>query len=256
MRRSAIVIFSVLTVISTMLFSGISEDIVTIPAIIDVVSIEQRLKVELVENASTGYTWSYQVSDPSFLTLVSKETVESSVDTPVMAGSPSTVTWLFSPNKSGFFSLVFKLFRAWEGEEAAIDVRVYNVEVRDGSLSECVPQYVTILGNSSGEVEMSQLARVILQENPSTGYSWRAEVSDTAVLRLVERSLLTESDSPGVAPIVDLGGQQEVLGAPVNVAFDFQALKAGISLVRFTYSRPWEESEHDKTLLVGITVAR
>jgi inhibitor of cysteine peptidase len=256
MRRSAIVIFSVLAVISTMLFSGISEDIVTIPAIIDIVSIEQRLKVELAENASTGYTWSYQLSDPSFLTLVSKETAESSADTPVMAGSPSTVTWLFSPNKSGSFSLVFKLFRAWEGEEAAIDVRVYNVEVRDSNLSECVPQYVTILGSSSGEIEISKLARIILQENPSTGYSWQAEVSDAAVLMPVERSLLTESDSPGVAPIVDLGGRQEVLGAPVSVALDFQALKAGISLVRFTYSRPWEESEQDKTLLVGIKVAR
>ncbi|HPB62442.1 MAG TPA: protease inhibitor I42 family protein [Mesotoga sp.] len=256
MRRSAIIVFSVLTVISTMLFSVISEDIVSIPAIIDVVSIEQRLKVELVENASTGYTWSYEVSDPSFLTLVSKETAESSVDTPVIAGSPSTVTWLFSPNKSGSFSLVFRLFRAWEGEETAIDVRVYNVEVQNSSLSECVPQYVTILGSSSGEIEISQLARIVLQENPSTGYSWKAEVFDAAVLRTVERSLLAESDSHEATPIVELGGSQEVLGAPVNVAFDFEALKAGISLVRFTYSRPWEESEQDKTLLVGIKVAR
>ena len=44
-----------------------------IPIIINSVSYEQRLKVQLEENASTGYTWHYYSSKANAVSLFSKE---------------------------------------------------------------------------------------------------------------------------------------------------------------------------------------
>ena len=67
--------------------SGESE----IPVMINRVSYEQRLKVQLEEYASTGYTWHYYSSKANAFSLFSKEVSVDQSENAVQGGG-STVT--------------------------------------------------------------------------------------------------------------------------------------------------------------------
>lgn len=124
-----------------------------------------------MEKASTGYTWHYYSSEANAFSLFSKE---SSVDQSEKAvqGGGSKVTWLFSPETLSSFAIIFKLYREWEGEEKAVDIRVFNVEMDDRTLSECIPDYVTVLDSSPGSASPGDLFAATAEEDISAGFSW------------------------------------------------------------------------------------
>ena len=220
-----------------------------IPIIINRVSYEQRLKVQLEENALTGYTWHYYLSEANAFSLFSKE---SSVDQSENAvqGGDSTVTWLFSPESLGSFVVIFKLYREWEGEEKAVDIRVFNVEVDDRTLSECIPDYVTVLGSSSGSVSPGDLFAVTVEDS-STGFSWSIH-SDSEILRLVDNRYIDPSksqSSPGDISNFTVTGIETG-----KQSFDFEALKRGVSLIEFGFSSPVESDGNSSILYASVSV--
>ena len=209
---------------------SVISEISFLPAIIDVVGIEQRLKVELVENASTDTPG--RMKSRSFLsTLVSKE-IGSSVDT---RNGVLHVTWLFLPTRAALS--LFSGFRHERRRDG--DRRGGNAEQQPGDAFHSIDHSRLFVR----EIEISQLARIVLQENPSA-VTLSREVFDAAVLRTV--NALAGRKRSHSYPIVELGSQSL---ARRLTSFDLK-LKAA-SLVRFPV-RPWEESEQDKTLLVGI----
>ncbi|WP_409071681.1 protease inhibitor I42 family protein [Mesotoga sp. H07pep.5.4] len=121
------------------------------------------MKAQLVEKALTGYTWHYYSSEANAFSLFSKE---SSVDQSEKAvqGGGSKVTWLFSPETLGSFAIIFKLYREWEGEEKAVDIRVFNVEMDDRTLSECILDYVTVLDSSPGFISRVIYSQPLLRK--------------------------------------------------------------------------------------------
>jgi len=221
-----------------------------IPIIINRVSYEQRLKVQLEENASTGYTWHYYLSEVNAFSLFSKE---SSVDQSENAvqGGVSTVTWLFSPESLGSSAIIFKLYREWEGEKKAVDIRVFNVEVDDKTLSECIPDYVTVLDSSSGSVSPGDLFSVTVEENSSVGFSWSI-LSDGEILRLLANRYIDPSksqSSPGEISDFPITGAE-----PGKWLFDFEALKIGVSLIEFEFYSTVESHGNASTLYAGVSV--
>ena len=130
------------------------------------------MKVQLEENASTGYTWHYYSPEANAFSLFSKESSVDQSENAVQGGG-SKVTWLFSSEILGSFAIIFKLYREWEGEEKAVDIRVFNVEVDDRTLSECIPDYVTVLDSSPGSASPGDLFAVTTEEDLSVGFSWR-----------------------------------------------------------------------------------
>ena len=226
--------------------SGESE----IPVVINRVSYEQRLKVQLEENALTGYTWHYYLSEANVFSLFSKE---SSVDQSENAvqGGDSTVTWLFSPESLGSFVVIFKLYREWKGEEKAVDIRVFNVEVDDRTLSECIPDYVTVLGSSSGSVNPGDLFSVTVEEDSSAGFLWSIQ-SNGKILRLIANRYIDPSksqSSPGDISNFTVTGIETG-----KQSFDFEALKRRVSLIEFRFSSPVESHGNNLILYASVSV--
>lgn len=79
------------------------------------------------------------------------------------------------------------------------------------------------------EVAIGDSVTVCLQENPSTGYSWREEHS--AGLELLTDRFLSPSPSPSAG----------MVGVPGTREFVFRAASAGTQSVSAVYVRPWEE---------------
>ncbi|RLL84203.1 protease inhibitor I42 family protein [Mesotoga sp. BH458_6_3_2_1] len=221
-----------------------------ITIIINRVSYEQRLKVQLEENASTGYTWHYYSSEANAFSLFSKEISVDRSENAVQGGG-STVTWLFSPESLGSFAIIFKLYREWEGEEKAVDIRVFNVEVDDRTLSECIPDYVTVLGSSSGSASPGDLFSVTTEQDSSAGFSWSVR-SDTEILRLMDDRYTDPSKSQS-SP-VDISNFPMATAEPGKRLFDFEALRRGVSLIELEFSSTVENDGTASTLYAGVSV--
>jgi len=110
-----------------------------------------------------------------------------------------------------------------------------------------VARNITIVGDPSadGEVEVAAGGSVtlILESNPTTGFSWSEEA------QISNPSVLEQVDHEYVAP--DSG----MLGASGQEIWKFKALKEGTSTVYLEYSRPWEGGEKaELTYTLTVTV--
>ncbi|MCR5698453.1 MAG: protease inhibitor I42 family protein [Treponemataceae bacterium] len=73
----------------------------------------------------------------------------------------------------------------------------------------------------------SQSSLVELEGNPTTGYTWSYEIYDESIIKIDEK--------------VESLGDKGVMGAPSRFEYTIKSLKAGNTVVRFEYKRPWEE---------------
>lgn len=72
---------------------------------------------------------------------------------------------------------------------------------------------------------------IILDENPTTGYSWAMDEYDTAILKLDKDEYLPSSSSEGT---VGSGGTH---------TYDFIGQKEGTTTLIFRYYRSWENKD-------------
>jgi inhibitor of cysteine peptidase len=91
------------------------------------------------------------------------------------------------------------------------------------------------------ELRVNDTFLILLDSNPSTGYSWNVEYIDLAVLEQVGEPLFTpDSNLPGS------GG---------TTMFAFQTIAVGQTLLRLIYHRTWEEDTPPlKTFEITITI--
>ncbi len=90
------------------------------------VSLGSTFTVTLEENASTGYSWQYQILGDGISEIDKKVLADESGK----VGAPSKVTWTFQAVDGGNSAIVFRYFRSWEGEKSAVDYKAYNICVR------------------------------------------------------------------------------------------------------------------------------
>ena len=89
-------------------------------------------------------------------------------------------------------------------------------------------------------VQVGEQFVIILDSNPTTGYSWEANF-DQGLLKLAKRVYEIEDKPEGM---VGVGGKQH---------FIFEALKKGDTQVKLTYKRSWEqEAAETRTFAVSI----
>lgn len=101
----------------------------------------------------------------------------------------------------------------------------------------------TVFASSPVAVNVGQDFLITLPSNPTTGYSWTAKASGSAVA--VEGSAYQRSAGSG-RPMMGAGGQQ---------LFILQAVKAGTATVTFSYARPWQKGvKAARTMTFAITV--
>ena len=76
------------------------------------------MTVSLDGNATTGYTWSYTISDPTVLTCESDDYAENSHEEG-MVGVPGVQSYKFKSASAGTASLIFTYARSWESGNPA-----------------------------------------------------------------------------------------------------------------------------------------
>jgi len=89
-----------------------------------------------------------------------------------------------------------------------------------------------------GKVAVGETYTIVLESNPTTGYSWHA-VYDEAGLELVEQEY-----EPGESGLIGAGGTERLI---------FKALAKGVYEIRLLYQRPWEGIP-DQTVVHKLTV--
>jgi inhibitor of cysteine peptidase len=103
----------------------------------------------------------------------------------------------------------------------------------------------TVFTSSPVAVKVNQDFLIALPSNPTTGYSWTAKTTGSAVA--VEGSAYQPSAATG-KPMMGAGGQQ---------IFIVQSLKPGTATIAFSYARPWQKGvKAARTMTFAVTVTR
>jgi Predicted secreted protein len=194
----------------------------------------------------------------------------------IEVGVPDQKVWTFTADKEGSYKLIFSYERAWQETVPAEATVSYQLKVvKDNSAKKTVDILDQDVVNT---VKQGQKFRVMLVENPSTGYSWSFQ-SESDTIKLVKESNipvfnknteniikkgqeftveLTENGSTGYSwnyktvkkamklvqdDILNLNTKEGMVGVPYERVWTFKAVKAGKYTIKFSYTRPWEKSE-------------
>jgi predicted secreted protein len=91
-----------------------------------------KLIVELPENPTTGFTWSFKSEKGELIEPIENRFM--SGDSGNIVGAGGIHRWVFRGLLEGESRLTFRYFRSWEGEESAIDERIYEVHIGAGGM--------------------------------------------------------------------------------------------------------------------------
>jgi len=108
-----------------------------------------------------------------------------------------------------------------------------------------VPQPAVTLSEedagSTVELRVGDTMEVVLDGNPTTGFSWETVAVDASVLK--------QLGEPGFEPYTNL------IGSGGKFTFRFEAVASGQTLLRLVYHRPWEtEVPPEETFEVTVVV--
>lgn len=111
-----------------------------------------QMTVTLGGNPTTGYAWTYTVSDPDVLKEVSNE-YKQDADTEGLTGAGGEYVFVFEGGNEGEADLVFSYLRDWEEEEPIATI-AYHVVVDNNK--NIIDQQET---SSTGDVEASVVVK-------------------------------------------------------------------------------------------------
>lgn len=187
----------------------------------------QKFTVTLEENASTGYSWSYNIeANPIKLTKV--ETIDG------MVGTLTQNIWTFTAKKSGTYKIKFIYSQPWKDNTSGKTVE-YTIKV--SKKNDKKAETINLVADKVNTVNKGQKFTVILQQNISTGYSWNY-TANNKIIKLYKQETT-----------------DNLLGAQTQKTWTFMANKSGTYKIKFTYSRPWEKTNSDKNVEYTVKVA-
>lgn len=97
------------------------------------------------------------------------------------------------------------------------------------------------VGKASALTE-GQFAYIVVDSNPTTGYTWSIRSSDDKVVRVVSQRYIPE---PTATELAGAGGKEVII---------VKALSKGTAKVQCTYGQNWEGGKQDKTLEYDVIV--
>lgn len=135
-------------------------------------------------------------------------------------GASTQSSWTFCANKTGTYNIRFTYARPWEKKASDVKSVEYKIKVTGKKGSTIgIP---ALMENKLNIVNKDQKFSVVLKQNASTGYSW-SYTADKKVIKLKSKRTFN------------------LVGAPVEKVWTFQANKSGIYKLKFTYTRSWEK---------------
>ena len=143
--------------------------------------------ITLVENATTGYLWSYAVSDETVLSVIDGEQAAGDES---LAGAPGTHSFSVVGVGAGEASVTFTYSQPWDGGGTG-ESFIFTFTV-DEAL------HVAILDTQSNPGESDPDLIILTQyEDPATGLVWSYELSDDSVLQLAWDEYIAAENADG-----------------------------------------------------------
>jgi len=260
------------------------------PATLIEVEKGEEFIIVLESNPTTGYQWKLaEPLDEEIVVLVKTEFVEPDTE---LIGAAGEEKWTFKAQGLGDTSITLSYVRPWEEEEPAgtetmegdaSGIGTEGTEDTTGSEtaegegsgeSEAISDQSTVTFNvrvkkagsmdkepkkydnpdETIEVEAGLEFAIVLESNPTTGYSWQlAEPLDENVVELVSSEFAKKSSEGGTS-----GGEGEMVGVPGEEVWTFEAIAEGETEIVLEYLRPWETDvapENTETFKVTVTPA-
>jgi len=234
------------------------------PAVLIEVEKGEEFAIVLESNPTTGYQWKLaEELDAEILLLEKTEYKKPETE---LIGAGGEEKWTFKAEGLGSTSITLAYVRPWEedgedeplleeeeagepeeaaegGESAAEeeiaveeapDTVTFQVRVKKAGSIDKDPK---VYDNPDEEIEVEVGVKfaLALESNPSTGYSWQlAEPLDESVVEFVSSEF--EKKSGG-----DHGEEEgEIVGAPGEEVWTFEAIGEGETEIELEYVRSWE----------------
>ena len=194
--------------------------------------------VTFVENPTTGYTWAVSNGDENVL-AIEDAGYTAAANPGNLEGVGGSHRWVLTGKGEGDAAVTFVFGQAWDGGEVA-DTIVYTVHV-------AADLAVTVTGTTGNPDLYDPLkGAVLLNENPTTGYSWAYKASTEGILKLDWDKFV--APDTGADAMVGQGGYH---------MWVFSGLAEGETTLTFAYARSWEEGvTPDATVTYTFTVAK
>ena len=192
--------------------------------------------VSLEGNGTTGYEWTYAMSEDGIVKETASDSKYQGKDG--MVGAPSTYTWTFEALKEGTVTLTYSYARSWESVPAAETVtyvltvdKNLQISMSGGETAEPEASAPADAGNSEDETKPGDLIAIVdntiqLAGNPTTGYQWTA-------------SYMADGGKD-IVKIADPDYQEadtSALGAGGTYVYTITGLKEGSTDLEFAYSQ-------------------
>lgn len=232
--------------------AGVTTEICTYSAENDI------LTVSLAENATTGFSWEYELSADGILSYQSDEYVpaEGSEET---VGAGGTRTFKFKAESAGETTIHFDCVQPFDPMNTPAGCVTISLTVDESkkiTVNEMKPsdeqeidaKPLHLNGDADEEshfgvaIGFIDAAELLLTENPSTGYTWQVTQPDAGIL-----AILTDSY---VEPV----GDEYSAGAAGTHHWLWDARGAGEAVVTAEYSRVWENDAPLYAVNVTFTV--
>jgi inhibitor of cysteine peptidase len=186
--------------------------------------------IRLKENPTTGYSW-----NATWTTGLEAlgEGYEPDPGTAGLAGAGGIHYWIFKGTEIGMQQFSAGYARPWENETPpestySLHISVGEVLTPPVSPEKDIPQYGESDNGSTVDAATGSMLRVVLDENPTTGYVWNATL--TQGLFLVNDTYEVNPHSEGM---VGVGGKHSWL---------IRADDPGEQEFNAVYGRPWENA--------------
>jgi len=139
--------------------------------------------------------------------------------------------------KLAFLSIVLSILSpCWF---ALLAVNFPNACAQEGPLNPDTQVFTLANHNATAPIGVGERFHIVLEANPSTGYSWQVAGVDTSILRAGE---------------VEFRRTSELLGAPEEQIIPFTALRSGETAVDLRYMRPWEKQTRLQNFIINVRV--
>ncbi|MEG1547139.1 MAG: protease inhibitor I42 family protein [Clostridia bacterium] len=133
---------------------------------------QKQLTIKLDGNISTGYGWYGSFSEEGIAKIASDEYIDGNKNG--MVGGGGVFEFTIEGIAAGETKLTFIYMREWEGEQSAVDMRVYTLKVDEKGGIEVLDERQGLPQsdiNIVDEVDDKSLA-IELPEDTESGYEW------------------------------------------------------------------------------------
>ena len=189
--------------------------------------------ITLLENPTTGFSWTLANSDESILTVTDNGYV--ALPNPDKAdGMGGTHTWVIAGKAEGEATITLTYSQSWEGGDVS-DTLVYTLKVgADLAVSltkvDGIPELYTPTKDA-----------VLLNENPTTGYTWSFQASAEGIVTLEKDEFIAPKTNTDGANLLGAGGYH---------VWVFDGTAEGDVTLTFQYARSWEKDVEPEATVI------